>query len=982
MTRQCIDLEAYLEDALASSERERFEHHLVDCAACQSALDDVLQLLAAGSELSRRADRPRAAAIAKRPLLRRLTAGRWLAAGAAFAAAATVLLVLQLRQPAIEDQVFASLAPRRSFVQRLPYAPLDRYRAYDVDRGAQRTESIPITLAAEVARRRPPAALAAVLLATGDVRQVEASLTGTGSGAGAVAGRDDDLEIIRAAVAIERNRPGDALVHLDAVLARSPANGPALWNRAVALSQLQLPLTTAEAFDEGAKLGEPGWSSEAAWRAFDLRWDETARSTRWYAAKRACDQMVSGSVPDLSIVRASAPVCRLGFYEALRVAPSRERAQALRPVAHELDEAAGDRATTLLVDQVVAADPALRARAVAVYARLTGSRDLAPADRRRLLDELRASRQNDLVLGAIPRSGLPGLLDEYVARASASTDRYFHELAEERRADLRLAEGDPLGAELVLRRAVHDCSSREVELRCSNLQLALANVYETMHRPSDASAIAQAGLRRSRQLGLYWSEKLFFDFLAQAAWFEGANSLMRAYLHEATLRAPDCAQIRYEQETVAMASIEALAFDQARRALTLAPTCGESPTLERVRVTAELAPIDGTAAEAAELRAALVHTREQRGTTPSILANIDALEGRLLATSDPAAARPLLQRAIESADRIGRTDADAAKAHGDTYASLLVLSADEDDRATTLKLLAEAAGTPLRGPCAVGVMVDAERVLVVARDGAGAMLQHVAPRDRSRPELDAAELVPTAIVQALSACERIDVIALPPVFGLRNLLPPALAWSYRGRPVSPEAPPAKPPRIVTVADAVPPAELELAPLRAPALAPIPGATHVDLRGAEATPARVVAAFAHADAVEIHAHGFVDRGLSDASLIALSPQADGRFALGAREIAELRLTTAPVVVLAACHAAYTAPFRHEPWGLPRAFLLAGARAVIASPDTIPDAEAGEFFRAIERRIFEGTDPAIALRDERARRLQRDPDSWTRAVLLFD
>ena len=253
---------------------------------------------------------------------------------------------------------------------------------------------------------------------------------------------------------------------------------------------------------------------------------------------------------------------------------------------------------------------------------------------------------------------------------------------------------------------------------------------------------------------------------------------------------------------------------------------------------------------------------------------------------------------------------------------------------------------------------------------------------RGAPTIDATTLVPAPLVQALARCERVDVLALAPVFGLPNLLPPQIAWSYRGRATPIATPPARPAHVVTVADAVPPAELALAPLEARSLAPIPGATHEQLRGAEATPARVVGALAGADAIEIHAHGFVDLGVSDASLIALSPQADGRFTLGAREIASLRLPRAPLVLLEACHAAYTAPYFHEPWGLPRAFLLAGARAVLASPDTISDAEAGGFFRAIEQRILDGVDPAIALRDERRTRLARDPASWTRSVLLFD
>jgi cellulose synthase operon protein C len=159
------------------------------------------------------------------------------------------------------------------------------------------------------------------------------------------------------------------------------------------------------------------------------------------------------------------------------------------------------------------------------------------------------------------------------------------------------------------------------------------------------------------------------------------------------------------------------------------------------------------------------------------------------------------------------------------------------------------------------------------------------------------------------------------VFGLPDLLPPELAWSYRGRAAAAAGPSASPPTILTVADVRPPAELKRAPLGARRLAPIPGATHVDLTGPEATPARVASSLALADAIEIHAHGFVDPGISDASVIALSPQTDGRFALRARELAGLRLTRSPLVVLAACHAAYTAPYRHEAWGMPRAFLLA-------------------------------------------------------------
>jgi hypothetical protein len=313
-----------------------------------------------------------------------------------------------------------------------------------------------------------------------------------------------------------------------------------------------------------------------------------------------------------------------------------------------------------------------------------------------------------------------------------------------------------------------------------------------------------------------------------------------------------------------------------------------------------------------------------------------------------------------------------------------VITAGAGDAAASLALLAEAAGTPPReGACVAGVMVDAERVLVVVRDARGALSQRFEPRGRTGPALDAEALIPARMKGALAGCARVDVLALAPVFGLPGLLPAELAWSYRGRPgAAPGAGPAGAPTVVTVTEVTPPPELRLAPLALRRLAPIPGASHVELTGAEATPARVARELARADAIEIHAHGFVDQGISDAAVIALSPQGDGRFELDAREIAAFQLSRAPLVMLGACHAAYTAPYRHEPWGLPRAFLLAGARAVIASPAPIPDAEAGEVLRALGARILAGTDPAAALRDERVRRLAADPKSWISAVLLFD
>ena len=153
------------------------------------------------------------------------------------------------------------------------------------------------------------------------------------------------------------------------------------------------------------------------------------------------------------------------------------------------------------------------------------------------------------------------------------------------------------------------------------------------------------------------------------------------------------------------------------------------------------------------------------------------------------------------------------------------------------------------------------------------------------------------------------------------------------------------------------------------------------RRVTATPARVLAEIADATEIELHAHGLIDLGLSDASVLALSPDASGRFALSARDVARASLRGRPTVILGACRAAQAAAWRHEPWGLPLAFITAGASAVYASPAPIGDADAGPFFAAVLARVRDHQSPARALRDERMRVLSQDAGNWVRQLLVF-
>jgi hypothetical protein len=971
---------------MPDEERARFEEHLVGCPACQAGLEDTLQLQALGAELSRRPDRPLASRARARADAR-VRQWRWpTAAVLGLAAAAAALLVWTRSQPRpLDDRIAAALGPRRWLEDRVAFAPMDRYRELSVARGGATAEdAISLAVMGEMESAGERNGLAAALLMRHDFTSAEATLS--------LAGSDADLDVERAVLARALGRLPEAIALLDRTLATSPRHPQALWNRGLVLRDLGLPLSAAEAFEAVAALGEDGWGDEASRRARELHAAEETRETSWRAVREACGaRMAAGTVPPADTVAIHPDVCRAGLYEAVRLADTRAAVEALVPVAQAIDRAIGDSAASGLVSRVASLRPPLQTptalkssgpTAPAAYRALTRDATLSAAQKERLLDRLRAAHEDDLLIGALQH---PALIDhhlaEYLRLARATGDPFLGEAADEREARAKLVSGDQLAAEVILHRAVRACSPRDVELRCSYLRQALGRLYIEQHRPVEARAVALAGLQRSARLGIFWDESFLFDLLADAARFQRQHPLMRAYLREATLRARgDCAQTRYREELEAIADAEELRFADARRAIDRAPSCNEPPTLVRAVVLAELARFDGNPAETAALREGLDRLRQAGGLTPGQRAHADAIEGRLLAARDPASATPLLRRAIAAADHLGETDVSGAKARGYAHSTLIELAARTGDFAAALALLASDSHTAAGPRCVLGVLVDDERTIVAGRDRDGRLVHHVHTA-RTSPVLDGASLIPPDVVDSLRPCERVDVLAPPPVYGRTSILPDTIAWSYRRGPAQTRPRPTPAPTLLAVANPEPPPELGL-PRLAFAAAPVAGASLVELRGPEATPERVARSMLTADAIEIHAHGFVDLGVSDASLIALSPQADGRFALGAREIAALGLGRAPFVILAACHAARTAPYLHDPWSLPYAFRIAGARAVLAPATPIPDAEAASFFHAVEERVLRGEDPAIVLRDERVRRSAAGASSWVRDVLLFD
>ena len=99
------------------------------------------------------------------------------------------------------------------------------------------------------------------------------------------------------------------------------------------------------------------------------------------------------------------------------------------------------------------------------------------------------------------------------------------------------------------------------------------------------------------------------------------------------------------------------------------------------------------------------------------------------------------------------------------------------------------------------------------------------------------------------------------------------------------------------------------------------------------------------------------------------------------IAATRLRSHPVVAIAACGAAATGHAFQTTWGLADAFRAAGASAVIASPDPIADATAPKFFAGVRARIATGSDPSVAVRDERAGWTDPAQRAWIDRLVVF-
>ena len=951
MKAACEQIAAYADGQLAAATRDAFREHFAGCEHCQRELLELAQLRALAEETAMAqpessrpaplADRTPSQASASSPAHRR----RWLAAAlvitSAGALAASIALAIGIsrgqRSRTDATAALASLAPveRRAFEARLSIAPLDRWHPYGVPRAATRGQrALPLEMLATIERAGDRRELAAAYLLVGESDRAGSLLEQEHGGL------PPDVASDRAAIELGRGRPAAALTLTEAALRVDPRHPQARWNRALALAALDLPLAAADVFDDVARAAEPGWADEARTRAEALRSQAEQRRAEWTDAWQEGTRLAAGASPaHLERLAAFGGLARLYFYDALRSAHGRERTLELLPLARVLDaQAGGD-----------------------TLARWTAR--LARSDR-----EPRATLET---LGAWYRSGRAVAEPERFRQLAVAThDPWFAAMAAEVDAIARQHAGDLLGARRVVGPAIAECDAARLDYRCAKLEFLLAETAARLHWIPEARHVADAGWLRSRRLRDFQLEQRFISLEAEIARLAGDFTLARAYLDEVRLREPrDCATARYVHESRAEMAVTAHDPEAARRELGAAPTCADGRyTIVGAFTLAMLAGRGETPAEQRELVDTLAGLRE-REPAPGRRALFDFMAGRALLATDRAAGRAQLRRVIDDAQALPRADADAAKARMHALLALVADAAAHGDAADALALAAWGRGAPPPDRCALALAeaddVSFAHTIAVGRGADGAVFDQLA-----------------AAPSALARCGEVAVYALPPLEGAGELLPPFIAWRYAGASRAPESPrsEAQHTRLV-VSDVLPPSSLAFEHLQSWPAGADPGDRLIHLTGAAATPARVLAALADADEIELHAHGLVDFALSDTSLVALSPDAAGEWALTGAAIRRLDLHRAPLVVLAACDSARTAPYQHASWSLPEAFLEAGASAVIAVADRVDDATAPAFFDAVRQRIRAGASPAVAVRDVRMQWLRDRRAEWVRAVVVF-
>ncbi|HWU89041.1 MAG TPA: CHAT domain-containing protein, partial [Kofleriaceae bacterium] len=727
----------------------------------------------------------------------------------------------------------------------------------------------------------------------------------------------------------------------------------------------ELPRAAGAAFEAIAARGEPGWSTEAASRAADLRrrYDEDFQQHK--QLEEAAAEMIRGGAP-MSLaaaeragsfarsalhvaIAATADPARLaalaGMAEAFGVAPELGRIRGSdlarrAPIAKQLAEAAAGTPKPALL------------RAIRARARAAGIEDIVRAVALLISDD--DITEDDL--GELKALSAGGPWWRLVA---VEREVFYLTYRTQRYVEADLAARDVLGTCRADTRD-HDASW------CPQILRTLAASNSEIGRIDRAYELAAEARRIARAAHDRGEEGYALNVTGQIAaarvvgW--DPSPVAEAYLYESALRTNNCAAKLYQLDFGARAALDYHRFAEAERLLRAADQLDEHECADKgVRYNAEevrLRLIEHGATERVhelERRTRRIEERWGKDLNPEHRLYDDYLRARARLAVDGSPNRvAALRDVIAKAQRLrGERYPRTIRAHG--HGALAEQAARRGAPEEALAEVAERLGVRLEPGCTVGINHD-DRITVVVRganDRAAAEVLEVPVGQRL---LAPADLLSRPMRERLVGCARVDVLATGPYLGAARLLGPELRWAYRSSPRRATSP-QRLERQVVVTDVEPPAELGLPPLQRMQLAQ----ARV-LSRAMATPDGVLEAISDAELVVINAHGITDANEPSAASLVLSPDAKGSYWLTADRVRQARLAGAPVVILAACHAGRV-QVTTEPWSLASSFLAAGARAVIAPTTEISDDTANGVFESIVKRMQSGRSPEQAVAEER-------------------
>ncbi|HEY8208719.1 MAG TPA: zf-HC2 domain-containing protein [Myxococcaceae bacterium] len=518
------ELDRFVDGELPPEEAERFREHLAGCAPCQARLHERVQL----AGMSQHALGGEAAGA------RVIRPSRWIAratAVAGVAMAASLALVISGRLGGDPDpSLWLAAGAQRPLEARLSTPAADRWRPYEMTRGAEPAPPPPLPELAKLEARGKLVAIADAYLSRGAPEAARPYLDR--------AGESPQAFSTRAAMDLMLGHPAEALRHSARALALRPGSGAARWNHALALRALGLSMAAAAELDQVAAAGEPGWSGEAKQLAAPLRAEVERRRAAYASAKDLCQKAGRGEAPFPADAR-DAPLSLLRSYfdDVLARAGTAQAVRALRPAAEALDARSGGDGARRAVDRVLAQPFQGREALAREYARLTdGDQDAGAL--KALAERARRAGQLDLERQALEL--LPERLQEVErqrALALAAADPWLLAVADEHAAVRDMSGGRAGQALQILEGRVKDCATIDrAELRCLYAERGTALAHLVLGAGAEAGAMGLRALERARREGNAVEERMVLMDLARAAEARGDAALARAYAEEYRLR--------------------------------------------------------------------------------------------------------------------------------------------------------------------------------------------------------------------------------------------------------------------------------------------------------------------------------------------------------------------------------------------------------------------------------------------------------------